>query len=80
MITSIIVQAVFKLTMLVLGILLARAALLWFDLGLNKYAKRRSGEVPAFIAWYRNASTTDRAIYYAARNVGIFLAVAIVIG
>jgi len=63
---SFILQILFKLTALVLGIVAARLVLLWMDTKL----------VPeAFKEWIDNADDFTKAVYYGLRIIGICMLV-----
>ena len=79
MLESAVMQGLFKLVLLVLGLIVARVGLAWLDSSIERLDRVGNGN-SRFREWYRKASTTDKAIYYAARIAAVFLAVAIAIG
>ena len=73
MIESAIFQGIYKLVLVLIGLIIARAMLYSFDRAIQNAPPTK------FMDWYDKASSRDRGIYYAARMVAIFLAVAIAV-
>lgn len=79
MLESALAQGLFKLALLVVGLVVARIGLAWLDSSMKRLNALGTGN-SLFADWYKKASSTDKAIYYAARIAAVFLAVAIAIG
>lgn len=78
MIESAILQGLFKLCLLIVGLVAARITLMWLDRAIEK-SFLQSGR-SRFQDWYARASSQEKGIYYAARIAAVFIAVALVVG
>ena len=61
---AILVQGLFKLSIALLGIILGRATLMWFDYWLGN---------STFTRWLDGATDNAKAIYYSGRFIGVSL-------
>ena len=68
---GIIAEGLFKLTLALIGILLGRATLIWFDYWLGD---------SNFTRWLDKAQDNAKSIYYAGRFIGVSIIIGCAIG